>query len=264
MNQKFKLITLICVVLFLSTLFLSTLFLLLNPQANLLNTAPIPTETAVSQTTTVMIIGNPSPKPAIREQITEITDRLESDYILRLERSVTIFPPLGKEDLLSGTGHYYDFVAGFIHFFILDSQLETLEQPLATSEKAQWLKNQLAQSKAAWQVVYIATPPFSSGERGSTPHLQWPYQAWGADAIISEGDAHYERLHNGITYIVNGLASERLGQLRTPPPPNSNFSYNETNGLLYLTASPQHLAFDLYIPNHSNPLDTFTIWTTYK
>ncbi|MEM7118668.1 MAG: hypothetical protein AAF614_39990, partial [Chloroflexota bacterium] len=211
MNQKIRLIIPIAVV-----LLFGLLFLLLTPRANLLNATPLPNETAVSQTTTITLIGNPPPKPIIQSQIAEITNRLASDYILRLEQGTTIFPLPNGTDMSSETEQYYDFAAGPVHFFMLDSQLEAPEHPLATSTQAQWLKNQLAKSKAPWKIVYVATPPFSSGEQGTAPHLQWPYEAWGADAVISEGATHYERVHDGITYIVNGLASENLDPVHTP------------------------------------------------
>ena len=38
-------------------------------------------------------------------------------------------------------------------------------------------------------------PPFSSGStHGSTLEMQWPYEAWGATAVIAGHDHVYERI----------------------------------------------------------------------
>ena len=64
-----------------------------------------------------------------------------------------------------------------------------------SSIQAQWLQNQLASSNATWKLVRGHHPPFSSSSfRGNHPNLQWPYQSWGATAMLSGHDHTYERI----------------------------------------------------------------------
>ena len=54
---------------------------------------------------------------------------------------------------------------------------------------AGWLQAGLAKSTAPWKIVYMHFSPYSSGtEHGSLSYAQWPYQAWGASAVIGSGD----------------------------------------------------------------------------
>ena len=110
----------------------------------------------------------------------------------------------------SGNERYYDFVQGPVHFFVLNSNPQEPDGTSATSKQAQWLQTQLAASTSPWNIVFAHHPPYSSDNvHGSTPRMQWPFAAWGADAVIS-GHVHtYERLvRDGTVYFVNGLGGE--------------------------------------------------------
>src|SRR5438067_20338 len=63
-----------------------------------------------------------------------------------------------------------------------------------TSKQGQWLQAQLPASTAPWKVVYSPHPPYSSGYFGNTPVMQWPFQQWGATAVLSGSDHDYERI----------------------------------------------------------------------
>ena len=39
----------------------------------------------------------------------------------------------------------------------------------------------LSASDAPWKIAYFHHPPYSSGEHGSTPRMQWPFADWGVD-----------------------------------------------------------------------------------
>lgn len=55
--------------------------------------------------------------------------------------------------------------------------------------------------------------PFSSGSsHGSNPRVQWPFQAWGADVVLSGHDHLYERIlkTGGFPYFVNGLGGASI------------------------------------------------------
>lgn len=113
---------------------------------------------------------------------------------------------------LPNNERYYDFKRGPVHFFAINSDTEP-DGTSATSKQALWLKGKLAATTSPWQIVFFHHPPYSSGsEHGSTGYMQWPFEAWGADAVLSGHDHDYERIMrdvNGdgvkIPYIVSGL-----------------------------------------------------------
>lgn len=107
----------------------------------------------------------------------------------------------------SGNERYYDFTRGPVHFFVLNSNTQEPDGTSSRSKQARWLRSQLATSSSKWNIVYDHHPPYSSDDRhGSSSYMQWPFAAWGADAVLS-GHAHtYERIRRGgVTYFVNGL-----------------------------------------------------------
>lgn len=79
-------------------------------------------------------------------------------------------------------------------------------------------QNQLAASTARWKIVMLHQSPFSSGDHGSFPRLQWPFQAWGADAVLSGHDHGYERILKNVSfpYFVNGIGGASLYAFGTP------------------------------------------------
>jgi hypothetical protein len=130
------------------------------------------------------------------------------------------FPVLGNHDwettgaqpylnyfALPGNERYYDFRQGPVHFFAIDSDSREPDGYTSTSRQALWLRDRLAASTAPWKIVYLHEAPYSSGSiHGSTPELQWPYQAWGASLVLAGHDHDYERiLKGGFPYFVNGL-----------------------------------------------------------
>lgn len=80
------------------------------------------------------------------------------------------------------------------------------------------LQNQLAASTATWKVVMLHHSPFSSGaDHGSITRLQWPFQTWGADVVLSAHDHLYERiLKSGFPYFVNGIGGASTYAFGTP------------------------------------------------
>jgi tartrate-resistant acid phosphatase type 5 len=183
------------------------------------------------------------------------------------------FPVLGNHDwqtddaqpyldyfVLPGNERYYDFRAGAVHFFALDSDYNEPDGISSTSIQAEWLREGLADSTAAWQVVYLHVAPYSSGHHGSTPIMQWDYAAWGADAVIAGHDHIYERLTvNGIPYFVNGVGGGAIYALGEALP-ESEFRYNRNYGAMLVTATLTEMTFEFYsVGDSTTPLDTFTI-----
>ncbi len=169
------------------------------------------------------------------------------------------FPTLGNHDwytagaqpyldyfTLPGNERYYDFVWGPVHFFALDSDENEPDGFLAGSVQAAWLQQGLAVSTSPWNIVYMHYPPYSSGAHGSISWMQWPFAAWGADALLAGHDHLYERLLvDGIPYFIDGTGGGSLYNFGTPVP-ESQFRYNANFGAMRVTASETEMLFEFY------------------
>jgi hypothetical protein len=182
------------------------------------------------------------------------------------------FPSLGNHDwhttnaqpyvdyfTLPGNERYYDFVWGPVHFFAVDSEGVEPDGNTSMSIQATWLQNRLAVSSAPWQLVYMHHPPYSSSSaHGSTPELQWPYAAWGADVVLAGHDHTYERiLQDGILYFVNGLGGNNIYAFGTPLP-GSQVRYNDDYGAMLVEASESQIVFQ-FIARTGAVIDTYTL-----
>ena len=120
-----------------------------------------------------------------------------------------------------------------------------------------WLKAGLAASSTPWQLVLLHHAPYSSGIHGSTAAMQWPYQAWGADAVLAGHDHDYERLQIGkIPYFVNGLGGmSRYPFLRQVA--GSQARYSADYGAMLVTASRTEITYD-FISRTGTVIDSYT------
>ena len=169
------------------------------------------------------------------------------------------FPTLGNHDWytkdaqpyldyfsLPGNERTYDFVGGPVHFFALDSDEHEPDGVNAGSVQAAWLQQGLAASTSLWNIVYMHHPPYSSGQHGSTEWMQWPFAAWGADALLAGHDHLYERLLvDGIPYFTNGAGGGGLYNFGEPLP-ETQFRYNANYGAMLATASETEVLFEFY------------------
>src|SRR6185295_11100315 len=124
------------------------------------------------------------------------------------------FPSLGNHDwhtanaapyldyfALPGNGRYYDFTAGPIHFFALDSDPHEPDGVSSTSTQAQWLAHRLRHAHECWRLAYFHHPPYSSGDKRPGDWMRWPFDAWGGDVVVSGHEHTYERLMvDGVNY----------------------------------------------------------------
>ncbi len=144
----------------------------------------------------------------------------------------------------SDNERYYDFVWGPLHFFIVNSNSQEPDGAASDSVQAAWLQSQLAASLSTWNLVVFHHPPFSSGQHGSNAWMQWPFAAWGADAVISGHDHTYERIvRDGIVYFVNGLGGAARYFFGVPVQ-GSETRYNTDWGAMRVTATNSTLDFE--------------------
>lgn len=185
------------------------------------------------------------------------------------------FPSLGNHDWhqagaapyidyfsLPGNERYYDFTWGPVHFFAIDSDSGEPDGNTSTSTQAQWLQNRLAASTSCWDIVYLHHAPYSSGSNhGSTAVMQWPYQNWGADAVMAGHDHLYERiLRNGFPYFVNGLGGKNEYGFGTPIS-GSVVRYNADLGAMLVTAQPGSITYQ-FITRTGTVVDNYTVTKT--
>lgn len=170
------------------------------------------------------------------------------------------FPSLGNHDWLAanaqpyldyftlpGNERYYDYVEGPVHFFVIDSDEHELDGRTSGSKQAVWLKSKLADSNSPWNVVYFHHPPYSSSNaHGSNPALQWNFQAWGADIVLSGHDHGYERIvRYGFPYIINGLGGAPIYKFGTPVA-GSQVRYNAKHGAMLIEADDIKMTLSFY------------------
>lgn len=165
------------------------------------------------------------------------------------------FPALGNHDwiapnaqpyldyfTLPGNERYYDFRAGPVHFFALDSDANEPDGITQNSAQAQWLQSALAAATEPFKVVYFHHAPFSSADHGNNYELQWPFRAWGADLVLAGHDHSYERFAiDGFPYVVNGLGGAALYTIQPLVTGGSAFRYASTVGVVHLEADAQLL-----------------------
>ena len=167
------------------------------------------------------------------------------------------FPTLGNHDWLTasaqpyleyfslpGNERYYSFTWGPVDFFAVDSDEHEPDGVGRSSAQAAWLKTSLAGSQAPWRIVYFHHAPYSSGEtHGSTDWMRWPFQAWGASAVLSGHEHNYERLLvDGIPYFVDGIGGASRYDFSSPLP-ESQVRYNSRFGAMLVEATPETIKF---------------------
>jgi tartrate-resistant acid phosphatase type 5 len=147
---------------------------------------------------------------------------------------------------LPGNERYYDFRAGPVHFFALDSDPSEPDGVNADSVQAHWLKSALADEPGCWNLVYFHHPPYSSSAHGSTVYMQWPFANWGVTAVLSGHDHVYERIQwDGMLYFVDGLGGNSTYGFGTPVP-GSIVRYNANWGALLVTAGEDKIHYAFY------------------
>jgi hypothetical protein len=182
------------------------------------------------------------------------------------------FPTLGNHDWLTagaqpyldyfslpGNERYYSFTWGSVDFFAVDSDEHEPDGVGRSSAQAAWLKAGLAASQAPWRIVYFHHAPYSSGiTHGSTDWMRWPFQAWGASAVLSGHEHNYERLLvDGIPYFVNGVGGASRYDFGSPLP-ESQVRYNSGFGAMLVDATPETIKFQ-FVNVKGDVIDSITL-----
>lgn len=88
--------------------------------------------------------------------------------------------------------------------------------------------------------------------------MQWPFKEWGATAVLTGHDHHYERIiKDNFPYFVNGLGGRNrieFGQCVA----GSQVRYNCDYGAMIVTASQQNIKFE-FITRSGQRVDEYTI-----
>jgi hypothetical protein len=182
------------------------------------------------------------------------------------------FPSLGNHDwttqnarpyldyfTLPGNERYYEYVWGPVHFFVIDSDDREPDGNTSSSTQATWLHNRLLASTSTWNLVYFHHSPYSSGSmHPSDATLQWPYSAWGADAVLTAHSHTYERIfQNGIVYFVNGVGGGSLHTFGTPVS-GSQVRYSADYGAMLVVADTTRITFQ-FINRANVIIDSYTL-----
>ncbi len=180
------------------------------------------------------------------------------------------YASLGNHDIDSGGmasylgtpngGEYYDFVKGPVHIFVINSDPRSSNDGNLSgapansivaerSTQGQWLKNGLAGSTEAFNIVVFHHPTYSSSaSHGSTPYMELPLRAWGASMVLNGHDHTYERVSEpgtNLPFIITGNGGQSLYGFGTPVE-GSQARFNSDYGAVRITASNTNLVLSAY------------------
>jgi len=182
------------------------------------------------------------------------------------------FPTLGNHDweetdarpyldyfTLPGNERYYDFTWGPVHFFALNSNRREPDGAEIGSYQADWLQERMVSSTEPWKIVYMHHPPLVSALRGSAGWMRWPFDEWGASAVLAGHEHFYERLvRKGVVYFVNGLGGDTIFPFDTKFREGSAVRYNQDYGAMRVEATSHHIKFQFFTRDRKL-IDTYEI-----
>jgi len=167
--------------------------------------------------------------------------KFEDPYKPLLDAGVTFYASLGNQDDDSelafkpfhfGGKRYYSFQKGDVDFFVLDSNN-------MDNAQVDWLRAQLAASKALWKICYFHHPLYSyTKSKLDEPALRKRIESimdeGGVGAVFSGHDHVYERIkpQHGVYYFVLGNGGQlRLHNLKSSPVTVKGFDTDRAFGL---------------------------------
>jgi hypothetical protein len=157
-----------------------------------------------------------------------------------------------------GEARYYEVSWGPVLILAVDSDYREPDGSSAGSLQASWLQARLAASTSPWKLVVMHEAPYSSGWHGSTERLRWPFQAWGATAVLSGHDHTYERVvRDGFPYFVNGLGGGSRYWFQVPVP-GSQVRFNGDSGAMLVEADTKSITFR-FVTRAGEEIDSYTL-----
>jgi len=88
--------------------------------------------------------------------------------------------------------------------------------------------------------------------------MQWPFQTWGVDGVLSGHDHAYERIVLGdFPYFVNGLGGKSKYDFEMQPVAGSQVRYNADFGAMLITATSTALTYQ-FIAIDGTIVDTYS------
>eukprot|EP00195_Chlamydomonas_chlamydogama_P011152 CAMPEP_0202892454 /NCGR_PEP_ID=MMETSP1392-20130828/2182_1 /ASSEMBLY_ACC=CAM_ASM_000868 /TAXON_ID=225041 /ORGANISM="Chlamydomonas chlamydogama, Strain SAG 11-48b" /LENGTH=498 /DNA_ID=CAMNT_0049576411 /DNA_START=145 /DNA_END=1637 /DNA_ORIENTATION=- len=154
---------------------------------------------------------------------------------------------------------FYDIVKGDTHIFFVDSDCNQnyagYNGTSSTSSQAMWLQSGLAASTSKFKLVIFHHPPYSSGDHGSSTYMRWPFEAWGAHAVLTGHDHDYERviMSSGFPYFVNGIGGADLRPFVTIVA-GSTVRSTGSYGAQLVETSGNTITFKAFLANTGYPL----------
>lgn len=152
----------------------------------------------------------------------------------------------------NATHSYYDFQRGPVHLFAVDADRAQADVASGIAQK-EWLERGLANSTAPWKFVYFHHSSYSSGPHGPHALMQWPFEDWGADAVLTGHDHNYERIMIGdFPYFVTGVGGN--GNYGFPRMiDGSAFRYSEGLGSMRIIVDDTTATFHFLAVSANNP-----------
>ena len=95
---------------------------------------------------------------------------------------------------------------------------------------------------------------------GNTAWMQWPFAAWGADAVLAGHDHTYERIspEGDIPYFVNGLGGRSIYDFQEQPVSGSQIRYNGDYGAMRVDVFSRKIRFQ-FINRQGEVIDDFSL-----
>jgi hypothetical protein len=141
----------------------------------------------------------------------------------------------------------------------MDSDENEPDGNKATSVQGKWLQARLPASKACFDLVTFHYPARSTGHNGNYANMDWPFEAWGADAVMNGHDHDYERFQIGnIPYFVNGMGGAGKYEFGSAQPPESKFRVGTGHGAMLITATTTGITYEFWT-HDGKKLDSLTV-----
>ena len=89
--------------------------------------------------------------------------------------------------------------------------------------------------------------------------MRWPFEAWGADAVLHGHDHDYERFQvGGIPYFTNGLGAAGIYKFTKSALPETKVRYDAKHGAMLINATTTGITFEFWTYD-GQKIDSITV-----